>query len=83
MDPLEGDKQFFQLCSQLDSVLETLASMREKIERARTSILVDDFYSILLAHARINEAKERLLKLAEEQKQKEALKREQRFSIGR
>ncbi len=74
MDPLEEDKQFFQVCTQLDSILETLATMREKIERTKTSVLVDNFFSILLAHARINEAKKRLLKLAEDQKQKEALK---------
>ncbi len=81
MEPIDGHEQFFQLCSQLDSILETLASMRDKIERIKSSVSVDDFFSILLAYERINEAKERLLKIAEEREKKERLEREPRFSL--
>ncbi len=81
MEPIDGNQQFFRLCSQLDPILETLASMRDKIERIKSLVSVDDFFSILLAYERINEAKERLLKIAEEREKKERLEREPRFSL--
>ncbi len=81
MDRIEGDK-LFQISSQLESVIEALASVREKIERRGASGLVDEYFEILIALQRISEAKERLVKVAEDQKQKEGAKRERLFTIN-
>ena len=46
-----------------------MAFIKETMEQAGPSVLVDDYFNFSVAFERINEAKERLGKIAEKQKQ--------------
>ena len=68
MDPIYDDK-LLNICNKLDPILKTLACFKETMERAGPSVLIDDYLDILSVFERINEAKERLGRIAEKQKQ--------------
>jgi hypothetical protein len=53
----------------LEGISRTLVGVKEAIEQARPSPVVDDYFQILVALERINEAKERLMKISEKQKE--------------
>ncbi len=67
MDAIQGDR-LLGISEALDPILTSLASVRTEIERAKPSVLVDHYFSILVAFERIQEARERLVKVAGEQK---------------
>jgi hypothetical protein len=70
MEPIRDDK-LLNICNKLDPILKTLGCFKETMERIGPSVLVDDYFNILVAFERINEAKERLGKIVEKQKQEE------------
>ncbi|MBU1207247.1 MAG: hypothetical protein KKH04_10010 [Proteobacteria bacterium] len=47
----------------LGAVAQTLACIKEAMERTRPAVLVDEYYQVLFALARINEVGERLEKV--------------------
>lgn len=53
----------------LEGISRTLARVKEAIEHVRPSPLVDDYFQILVVLERVNEAKERLMKISEKQKE--------------
>jgi hypothetical protein len=61
--------QLLNICNKLGPILKAMACIKETMEGA--SVLVDDYFNILVALERINEAKERLGKIAEKQKKEE------------
>ena len=65
------EDKLLEISTKLDPILNTLACIKETIERTGPPVLVDDYFNILLAFERIGEAKERLGKIGEKQKQKE------------
>ena len=71
MDAIQGDR-LLGISRALDPILTSLASIRTEIERAKPSVLVDHYFSILVAFERIQEARDRLVKVAEQQKEKAA-----------
>ena len=70
MGPIYDDT-LLNICNKLGPILNTLACIKETMERAGASVLVDDYFNISVAFERINEGKERLGKIAEKQKQEE------------
>ena len=62
------EDRLLEISNKLDPILNTLACIKETMERTGPSALVDDYFNILVAFERINEAKERLGKIAEKQK---------------
>ena len=63
------EDKLLEISNKLDPILKTLACIKETMEQTGPSVLVDDYFNILVAFERINEAKERLGKIAEKQKQ--------------
>jgi len=54
-----------EISDKLDPILNTLTCLKERMEG--TGPRVDDYFNILVAFQRINEAKERLGKIVERQ----------------
>ena len=69
------EDKLVNICNNLDSILETLVRIKETMEQAYSSILIDDYFDILFAFEQIKEVKERLGKIGEKQKQEEGRKR--------
>jgi hypothetical protein len=67
MDPICDDK-LLNICNKLDPIFKAMACIKETMGQAGPSVLVDDYFNISVAFERINEAKERLGKIAEKQK---------------
>jgi len=67
MEPIRDDT-LLNICNKLDPILKTLSCFKEMMERAGPAALVDDYFNILVAFERINEAKERLGKIVEKKK---------------
>ena len=65
------EDKLLEISNKLDPILNTLACIKETMERTEPSVLVDDYFNILVAFQRINEAKERLGKIVGKQKQEE------------
>ncbi len=82
MDAIHGDK-LRGISEALDPILTSLASIRTEIERAKPSVLVDHYFSILVAFQRIQEARERLIKVSAEQKEKEAQRKKSHLPFNR
>ncbi len=70
MDPIYGG-ELLKISNTMDPILKTLARIKETMERAGPSVLVDDYFDILFAFERINEVKERLGKIAEKQEEED------------
>ena len=64
MEPIYEVK-LLEISNELGAILNTLACIKETTEQAGPSVLVDDYFNISVAFERINEAKERLEKIAE------------------
>jgi hypothetical protein len=62
------EARLLEISNKLDPILNTLACIKETMERTGPSVLVDDYFNILVAFERINQAKERLGRIAEKQK---------------
>ncbi len=81
MDPIHGDK-LLQVSLQLDAILETLAGIKESIERRDPPVMVEDYFGILVAFERITEANQRLSKIAEDWNHKEKVKNKSKFALN-
>ncbi|MGA2959438.1 MAG: hypothetical protein ABSF48_27445 [Thermodesulfobacteriota bacterium] len=68
MDPIDEDK-LLNICNKLDPILKAIACIKETMEQAGPSVLVDDYFNFSVAFERINEAKEKLGKIAEKQEE--------------
>ncbi len=80
MEAIQGDR-LLGIGEALDPILTSLGSIRTEIERAKPSVLVDHYFSILVAFERIQEARERLLKVAADQKEAERERKKPIFSL--
>ena len=63
--------KLLEITNKLDPILNTLACIKETMERTDPSVLVDDYFNILVAFQGINQAKEKLQKIVAKEKQKE------------
>ncbi len=70
MVPIYGHK-LADISDRLVPLLESLIDIKRTLEVTKNPALVSDYFGILVAFDRINEAKERLLKIAEEREGKE------------
>jgi hypothetical protein len=68
MDPIDEDN-LLNICNKLDPILKAIACIKETMEQAGPSVLVDDYFNFSVAFERINEAKEKLGKIAEKQEE--------------
>jgi hypothetical protein len=68
MEAIYADK-LLEISTKLDPILNSLTCIKEMMERRKPSVLVDDYFDVLVAFEQINEVKERLGKIAEKQKQ--------------
>ena len=68
MDLIDEDK-LLNICNKLDPILKAIACIKETMEQAGPSVLVDDYFNFSVAFERINEAKEKLGKIAEKQEE--------------
>ncbi len=69
MGAIYKDK-LLEISTKLDPILNTLVCIKEMMEGTKPSVLVDDYFDVLVVFDRITEVKERLGKIAEKQKQK-------------
>ncbi len=82
MDAIQGDR-LLGISEALDPILKSLGSIRTEIEGAKAPALIDHYFSILVAFERIQEARERLVKVAGEQKDTEARRKKSHLPFNR